>query len=75
MLPVVGVNIAVNVERNVSAVRYLAHNELTGVTLPPDEDTGGVTSEGTVQTWPCLVSVHSVEITSPVQLSGYSLTD
>ena len=75
MFPVVRVNIAVNVERNVGAVRHLAHCEVTRVTLPPDEDTRGVAGQRTVETRPCLVSVHSVEITSPSDLRGYYLTD
>ena len=74
-MPVVRVNIAVTVERNVIAVRYLAHSELAGVTLPPDEDTGGVAGERTVETRPSLVSVHRVEISSPSEIRGYFLTD
>ena len=75
MLPVVRVNIAVYVDRNVRAVGNLAHYELAGVTLPPDEDTGGVAGERTVETRPSLVSVHRVEISSPSELRGYHLTD
>ena len=73
MLPVVRVNIAVNVERNVSAVWYLPHYELAGVALPSDEEAGGVAGERTVEARPCLVSVHSVEITSPRQVSRSTL--
>ena len=61
----VWVNIAVYIDRNVRAVGNLAHYELAGVTLPPDEDTGGVAGQRTVETRPRLVSVHSVEVTSP----------
>ena len=74
VFPVVGVDIAVYVERNVRAVRYLAHCELTGVALPPDEDTRGVAGQRTVEARPGLVSVHSVEITSPSVLGTYYLT-